>query len=196
MQGAVRQISVCRAGNIHRRKVKIVSAAGGEVELLWGSKLCRQLDYIRRNVISRFVELAIAAKPLEVAICISVRAGQAVGRRRGKLAAGFHDDLNILGAITQRAAAKVKGDDLQSVRAQCVRVQDFKDGAETEGGVGVRTNAGVPVAGRCEPTMHTDRLRALPGILPPGFHSVPVFDISAVLVQYPVPFVALGRAAG
>ena len=82
---------------------------------------------------------------------------------------------------------------LQAVGGKTCR--QLKDGAETEGGVGVRTNAGVRVAGRCESTMHTDRLRVLPGILPPGFHSVPVFDISAVLVQYPVPFVALGRAA-
>ena len=33
VQGAVRQIAVCRAGNIHRRQVKIVSAAGGKGKL-------------------------------------------------------------------------------------------------------------------------------------------------------------------
>ena len=30
--------------------------------------------------------------------------------------------------------------------------------------------------------------------MPPGIHPEPVFDISVVLVQYPVPFVAWGRA--
>ena len=34
MQGAVRQIAVCRAGNTQRRQVKVVSVAGGESELL------------------------------------------------------------------------------------------------------------------------------------------------------------------
>ena len=33
VQGAVRQAAVCRSGNIHRRKVKIISAAGGEGKL-------------------------------------------------------------------------------------------------------------------------------------------------------------------
>ena len=35
VQGAVRQIAVCLAGNIHRRKVKIISAAVGEGKLLF-----------------------------------------------------------------------------------------------------------------------------------------------------------------
>ena len=83
-----------------------------------GSKLRRQLGYIRRNVISRFVELAIAAKPLKVVVGISVGAGQAVGRRRGKALAAFHNDLNILRAITQLAAAKIEGNGFQPVRAQ------------------------------------------------------------------------------
>ena len=34
MQRAVRQIAVCRSGNLHRRKVKIISAAGGKGKLL------------------------------------------------------------------------------------------------------------------------------------------------------------------
>ena len=83
-----------------------------------GSKLCRQLGYIRRNVISRFVELAIAAKPLKVVVGISVGAGQAIGGRRGKALAAFHNDLNILRAITQLAAVKIEGNGFQPVRAQ------------------------------------------------------------------------------
>ena len=82
-----------------------------------GSKLRRQLAYIRRNVISRFVELAIAAKPLKVVVGISVGAGQAVGGRCGKCAAGFHDNL-YAALIAQLTAAKVQGNGFQPVRAQ------------------------------------------------------------------------------
>ena len=45
MQGAVRQIAVYRSGNVHCRKVKIVSAAGGEVKLL-----VNRLFHRQRNV--------------------------------------------------------------------------------------------------------------------------------------------------
>ena len=122
-----------------------------------GCPLHRQFRHISRNAGTGGVGIAIAAKPHEVTACISVRAGHAVGRRRGKLAAGFHDDLNILGAITQLAAAKVKGNDLQSVRAQCVRVQDFKDGAETDVREGVRSTVVAPAAGRTVPAKRTVR---------------------------------------
>ena len=158
-----------------------------------GSKLCRQLGYIRRNVISRFVELAIAAKPLKVVVGISVRAGQTFGRRRGKALTVFHDNLNIFGTVTQFAAAKVEGNGFQPVRAQCAGVQDFKDGAETDVRIGVRSIVAVPVAGRIVPANRTVRRRNAFSILPPRMHPTPVFDISVVLVQQPVPFVALGR---
>ena len=109
-----------------------------------GSKLCRQLGYIRRNVISRFVELAIAAKPLKVVVGISVGAGQTFGRRRGKALAGFHNDLDSIRASSQFSAAKVKGNGFQPVRAQRAGVQDFKDGAETEEREGERSiGAGI-----------------------------------------------------
>ena len=48
VQGAVRQIAVYRSGNIHCRKVKIVSAAGGEGELLVRLTFHRQRD-IRKS---------------------------------------------------------------------------------------------------------------------------------------------------
>ncbi len=83
----------------------------------------------------------------------------------GEALAIFHDDLNILGAITQRAAAKVKGNDLQSVRTQCVRVQDFKDGAETDVREGVRSKFVVQEAGRKVPANHTVRRAARRNIL-------------------------------
>ena len=57
MQGAVRQIAVYRAGNIHRRKVKIVSAAGGEGKLLIDPLFHRQRD-IRKTACK--VGLAVA----------------------------------------------------------------------------------------------------------------------------------------
>ena len=195
MQRRIRQAAVRRAGNAHAGEVKIIGAAWSKGELLWETKLRRQLGYDRWDTFARSVELAIAAKPLKVAADISVRAGQTVGRRRGKFAALFHNDLNILEAITQLAAAKVKGNGLQSVRAQCAGVQDFKDGAETESLAGIRGPAAGPEAGRNSPTVHTDRPRRARSILPPRINPAPVFDISVVLVQYSVPFVALGRAA-
>ena len=160
-----------------------------------GCPLHRQFRHISRNTGTGRVELTVASEPHEVAACISVRAGQTVGRRRGKLAAGFHDDLNILGAITQLAAAKVKGNDLQSVRTQCARVQDFKDGAETEVDVPKRGRGVIPEAGRVVPTVRPERLGGRRSILSPRIHFIPVLDISAVLVQHRVPFVALGHAA-
>ena len=154
-----------------------------------GCPLHRQGRHISRNTVAGRVELAVASEPLKVAAGISGRAGHAVGRRRGKLAAVFHDDLNILGAAAQLAAAKVKGNDLQSVRAQCVRVQDFKDGAETEVDVPKRGRGVIPEAGRVVPTVRPERLGGRRSILSPRIHFIPVLDISAVLVQYPVPFI-------
>ena len=103
--------------------------------------------------------------------------------------------MNILGAITQLAAAKVKGNDLQSVRAQCARVQDFKDGAETEADAPNRGRVATPEAGRGVPTGRPERRVVRKSILSQRRHFIPVLDISVVLDQYRVPFVALGRAA-
>ena len=160
-----------------------------------GCPLHRQFRHISRNTGTGRVELAVAAKPHEVTARISIGAGHAVGRRRGKVAAVFHDDLNSIGAAAERSAAKVKGNDLQSVRTQCVRVQDFKHGAETDVRGGVRSKFVVEGAGRKVPANHTVQRAARRNILPPRKHSIPVLDISAVLVQHSVPFVALGHAA-
>ena len=119
-----------------------------------------------------------------------------MGCRRGKALAVFHDNLNILGAITQLAAAKGKGNGFQPVRAKRVRVQDFKDGAETEADGMIPGRVVRPVAGRfVVPTDRTARRHNARSILPPRIHLTPVFDISFVLVQYSVPFIALGRTA-
>ena len=103
--------------------------------------------------------------------------------------------MNILGAAAQLAAVQVKGNDLQSVRTQCVSVQDFKDGAETDVRAGVRSIDADPDAGRIVPANRTVRRAARKSILSPRIHSIPVLDISAVLIQHRVPFVALGHAA-
>ena len=65
--------------------------------------------------------------------------------------------MNSIGAAAQLAAVQVKGNDLQSVRIQCVSVQDFKHGAETDEQEGVRSIVAAPVAGRIEPANRTDR---------------------------------------
>ena len=51
----------------------------------------------------------------------------------------------------------------------------------------------VPGAGRIVPANRTAQ-RGI-SILSPRIHFIPVLDISAVLVQHRVPFVALGHAA-
>ena len=160
-----------------------------------GCPLHRQFRHISRNTGTGRVELPVAAKPLKVAAGISVRAGQTVRCRSGKAFAAFHNDLNILGAAAQLAAVQVKGNDLHPVRAQCVRVQDFKDGAETDVREGARSIAADPVAGRIVPTNRTVRRGNGMSILPPRIHFIPVLDISAVLIQHRVPFVALGHDA-
>ena len=97
-----------------------------------GCPLHRQFRHISRNTGTGFVGIAIAVKPHKIIIGISVRAGQTIGCGSGKCTAVFHDDLNILGTVTQLSAAKVKGNGFQSVRAKRVGVHDFKDGAEAD----------------------------------------------------------------
>ena len=178
--------------------IAVVDRAAAGVQCDGIGRVCPlhcQCCHISRNTVTGNVEFTVASAPHKEIACISVRAVQTIGRRRGKLAAGFHDDLNILGAITQRAAAKVKGNDLQPVRAQCVSVQDFKDGAETEARAEVHSIVADPVAGRTVPANRTARRVERNSILSPRIHFIPVLDISAVLVQHRVPFVALGHAA-
>ena len=148
-----------------------------------------QCCHISRNTVTGNVEFTVASAPHKEIACISVRAVQTIGRGRGKLAAVFHDDLNILGAAAQLAAAKVEGNGLHPARAQCVRVQDFKDGAETEARAEVHSIVADPVAGRTVPANRTARRVERNSILSPRIHFIPVLDISAVLVQYPVPFI-------
>ena len=158
-------------------------------------KQCRQLIHIRRNIITRCVELTVATTPHKVAACISVRAGQTIRGRCGKALTVFYDDLNILGAAAQLAAAKVEGNGFQPVSAQCAGVQDFKDRAETKVRFGARSIVELPFAGRVVPTSRTTQRVIVRSILPPRIYIAPVPDISVVFVQYLVPFVALRVAA-
>ena len=154
----------------------------------------RERGYIRRNAFTGCVELAVAAKPLKVIACSSLRAGQTVGRRRGKFAAVFHDDPNAA-FIAQLAAAKVKSNGFQPVRTYRVTVQNLEDGAETDLRVLARSVAVATEAARIVPANRTAPRQSDHSILSTRKNPVPVFDISVVLVQQPVPFVALGRAA-
>ena len=195
MQRRIRQTAVRRAGNTRTGEVKVIGAAGNEGELLYGIELRRQLVHVCRDTVTRCVERTVAAAPHKVAAGISIRTGQTIGGRCGKAPAVFHNDLDILRAAAQFAAAQVKGNGFQPVSAQGFRVQDFKDGAETESRVGGISMGSAPGAGRTVPAKCSVLLRITRSILPPRIYYAPVFDISAVLVQYPVPFVALGRAA-
>ena len=142
----------CDIAAVDRAAVRIQGYGVGR-----GCPLRRQFRHLSRNTVAGGVEFTVAAKPHKETSCIPVRAGHAVGRRRGKLAAGFHDDVNSIGAAAQLAAAKVKGNGLQSVRAQFVRVQDFKDGAETDARAEVRSIVVAPAAGRIVPANRTRR---------------------------------------
>ena len=142
----------CDIAAVDRAAVRIQGYGVGR-----GCPLRRQFRHLSRNTVAGGVEFTVAAKPHKETSCIPVRAGHAVGRRRGKLAAGFRNDLNSIRAAAQLAAAKVKGNDLQSVRIQCVSVQDFKHGAETEARGGMPSSAVDPAAGRRVPTNPTGR---------------------------------------
>ena len=198
VQRRIRQAAARRAGNTRTGEVKVICAAGNEGELLYGIKLRRQLVHVCRDAVTRCVECTVAAAPHKVAACISVGTGQTIGGRCGKALAVFYDDLDIRAdaqsAAAQCAAAKVKDNDFQPVRTQRVRVQDFKDRAETEGLVGTRSNGAVPDAGRIVPSACTVRLRTARSILSKRIYLSKVFDISVVLVQHLVPFVALWYA--
>ena len=156
----------------------------------------RKHGNIGRYGIAGFIAVPIFIRPIQLRVFRNaVRTRQPFSSGGGEALAIFHDDLNILGAITQLSAAKVKGNGFQPVRAQCVGVQDFKDGAETDARAGERSIVAVPVAGRIVPANRTERRVVSCCVLPPRIYAIPVFDVAAVLVQHRVPLIALGRAA-
>ena len=179
----------------HIRHRTAGSVCAGEVNhLIVASD--RKHGNIGRYGIAGFIAVPIFIRPIQLRVFRNaVRAGQSLGRGCSKALAVFHNDLNILGAAAERSVAKVKGNDLQSVRAQCVRVQDFKHGAETDVRAGVRSSEVEPEAGRTVPANRTVRRVVSCCVLPPRIYAIPVFDVAAVLVQHRVPLIALGRAA-
>ena len=143
----------------------------------------RKHGNIGRYGIAGFIAVPIFIRPIQLRVFRNaVRAGQSLSRGCSKALAVFHNDLNILGAAAERSAAKVKGNDLQPVRTQCVRVQDFKDGAETDDRAGVRSTAVVPAAGRIAPANRTARQAVSCCVLPPGIYILPIFDIAICVV--------------
>ena len=188
--GGGQGLAVCLAHLAVRQGVR-----GDGHAMAAGSKLRCQLVHICRDAVTRCVQVSVAAKPLKVAAGISVGTGQTIGGRRSKAFTAFYDDLDILGTATQFAAAKVKGNGLQPVWAQGTRAQDFKDRVKTESRQGKLSISAGPLVRRTVPANPTVRRRSARSILSPRIPLTPVFDISIVLVQYPVPFVALGRAA-
>ena len=167
------------------------------------SKLRRECGNACRNAFAGSVKVAIAAKPHKEITGISIRAGQAIGRRSGKRAAVFHNNLNIIGAAADLATVQVKSNGFQSVRAQGVRGWEFKHGTETDAWRQFQVK--LPGAGCKGPARRTVpvRIGTILGILPPGIHTVPVFDITdrvilIVLVRFVqnrVPLVACRGAA-
>ena len=118
--------------------------------------LCRQSGNVCRNAVAGGVKVAVTVLPLRT--ISNLWRSQTVGRGSGKGRAVLDNDLNIIGAAAQLAAVQIKRDGFQSVRAQCVSVQDFKDGAETDVHGPVRSSIVViPVAGRVVPTFRASR---------------------------------------
>ena len=103
VQGAVRQISVCRAGNIHRRKVKIVSAAGGKGELLFDSFLHRQRNVCESaGEVGHFIAVVLLVEDLERICSLSKR------RDRELCRAIFVRERGRAAAIIRRVACRVQ----------------------------------------------------------------------------------------
>ena len=155
--------------------------------------MCRQSGNACRNAVAGGVKVAVTVLPLRT--ISNLRRSQTVGRRSGKGRAVLDNDLNIICAAAQLAAVQIKRDRFQSVRAQCVSVQDFKDGAKT--GIVVPSGSKIigKVAGRDKPSNRTAVQVVTYCVLPLRIHAAPVFDITAVLIQHRVPLIALGRPA-
>ena len=103
MQGAVRQLAVCRAGNIHRRKVEIVSAAGGKGELLLDLILHRQRNVCESaGEVGHFIAVVLLVEDLERICSLSKR------RDRELCRAIFVRERGRAAAIIRRVACRVQ----------------------------------------------------------------------------------------
>ena len=103
MQGAVRQIAVYRSGNIHCRKVKIISAAGGEGELLVDPFLHRQRNVCESaGEVGHFIAVVLLVEDLERICSLSKR------RDRELCRAIFVRERGRAAAIIRRVACRVQ----------------------------------------------------------------------------------------
>ena len=113
MQGAVRQSAVYLSGNIHRRKVKIISAAGGEGKLLVNRLFNRQRNVCEITcVIGIIITVALLAEHLEG---IVARCKVAGNRYACRAACAVLSDLSVVKYIVI-AVAKQDGNILIAVR--------------------------------------------------------------------------------
>ena len=108
MQGAVRQIAVYRSGNIHCRKVKIVSAAGGEGKLLVNRLFNRQRNVCEITcVIGIIIAVILFAEDLQ-----GIAARCKVGRDFDFNRSAFGSRLCYSAVILCAAAIRNDGGDI------------------------------------------------------------------------------------
>ena len=103
VQGAVRQIAVYRSGNVHRRQIKIVSAAGSEGELLVDPFLHRQRNVCESaGEVGHFIAVVLLVEDLERICSLSKR------RDRELCRAIFVRERGRAAAIIRRVACRVQ----------------------------------------------------------------------------------------
>ena len=103
VQGSIRQIAVHRAGNPHRRQVKIVSAAGGKGKLLIDPFLHRQRNVCESaGEVGHFIAVVLLVENLERICSLSKR------RDRELCRAIFVRERGRAAAIIRRVACRVQ----------------------------------------------------------------------------------------
>ena len=82
--------------------------------------------------------------------------------------------VGVVDGVLDREVLVLISEVAVTVRDQRVSVQDFKDGAETDGHVPSAGRVDVPVTGRRVPTVRAVRRVLRPGLLTPGIHAHPM----------------------
>ena len=144
-------------GGAGRAYVTAVCIKGHSVLFFHGrfSPLCGEFGHSCGNILTRRIGVSVAAQPGETVAVIPCWAGQALAAGGGEALAGFHNDIHRALSGADLSAIQINRYHVQAVRAQCVRVQDFKHGAETKGRIPIAARDGTPVAGRIVPTART-----------------------------------------
>ena len=136
---------------------------------------------IRGNGIAGLIEVKVIICPPQLCICRNaVRAGQPLGSGRSKALAVFHDNVDPVLLFAGHKFNRPQLNNLQIVGGKTCR--QLKYGAETE--VLNRTGCRMTVAEvrRSVPAERTTPRIIAPGVLPPGSHRPPVFDIPGCVV--------------